>query len=182
MLPNTHLIFYLHVSPTMLRLPQILSLAHPRLITITYCPRLAPVLTSRLVVKLKGRRRKSKHTHHAQEHTSTHHIQPMYHSFMPYLYAQIVNALQIMTPNFGIFGITLFVPASPPCVYFLPDFLMPWEPVLSGPLPLPTLPASSSRAFLSGGELAIVCVCVCACRCAHVRLKSVRAFGWEPGA
>jgi hypothetical protein len=33
--------------------------------------------------------------------------------------------------------------------YFLPDFLMPWEPVLSGPLPLPTVLARSSRAFLS---------------------------------
>jgi hypothetical protein len=33
--------------------------------------------------------------------------------------------------------------------YFLPDFLMPWEPVFMGPLLLPTLPASSSRAFLS---------------------------------
>jgi len=39
-----------------------------------------------------------------------------------------------------------------PCesgAYFLPDFLMPWEPVLSGPLPLPTDLASSSRCFFS---------------------------------
>jgi len=42
--------------------------------------------------------------------------------------------------------------------YFLPDFLMPWEPVLRGPLPLPTLPASSSRAFLSGGCVSLFCV------------------------
>jgi hypothetical protein len=45
---------------------------------------------------------------------------------------------------------SFFVPRpSPLCAHFLPDFLMPWEPVLSGPLPPLTLPASSSRAFLS---------------------------------
>jgi len=35
---------------------------------------------------------------------------------------------------------------------------MPCEPVLRGPLPLPTLPASSSRAFLSGGCVSLFCV------------------------
>ena len=45
------------------------------------------------------------------------------------------------------------------CAYFLPDFLMPCEPVFSGPLPLPTLPASSSRAFLSSGRVSLVYYC-----------------------
>lgn len=44
-------------------------------------------------------------------------------------------------------------------IYFLPDFLMPWAPVLRGPLP-PALAARSLRAFSSvvgGWNVSFVC-------------------------
>lgn len=36
-------------------------------------------------------------------------------------------------------------------LYFFPDFLIPWEPVLSGPLEAPAFFASSALAFASEG-------------------------------
>lgn len=43
--------------------------------------------------------------------------------------------------------------------YFFPDFLMPWPPVLSGPLP-PAFAAISFRAFSSGSFIASVTMVV----------------------
>lgn len=53
--------------------------------------------------------------------------------------------------------------------YFLPDFLMPWDPVFKGPLPLPTVLARSSRAFLS----VPLSVCVSGAHLS-IRLKMLR--------
>jgi hypothetical protein len=58
--------------------------------------------------------------------------------------------------------------------YFLPDFLMPWEPVFMGPLLLPTLPASSSRAFLS--------VVLSAAMYDHATIWYARLRGCEAGS
>jgi hypothetical protein len=62
--------------------------------------------------------------------------------------------------------------------YFLPDFLMPWEPVFSGPLPLPTLPASSSRAFLSVRNLSASVYCLSSSAAAWCVGSRKRNMSW----
>lgn len=78
-----------------------------------------------------------------------------------------MNTAQIMTPCPWYLSTSHHralpspVWVNPPCAYFLPDFLMPCEPVLRGPLPLPTVLARSSRAFLSilRGQLGSLLCC-----------------------
>jgi hypothetical protein len=67
----------------------------------------------------------------------------------PPLYITPYPLVSISNHRAKPFRIVQVVGLLVPVAYFLPDFLMPWEPVFMGPLLLPTLPASSSRAFLS---------------------------------